>query len=58
MYIASKQNQKKNNPLKSFYILLIRKMNNEHKSNEIREPEKNGMFPEIHFGLSAQELFR
>ena len=54
MDIASDAAHKKNNPLKPFYILLIRKMNNEHKSNEIRDPEKMECFPK-YFGLSAQE---
>lgn len=44
----------KSNPLKPFYILLDQKKNNEHKSNEIRDPE-TGMFPKIHVGLSRTQ---
>lgn len=44
----------KSNPLKPFYILLDQKKNNEHKSNEIRDPETD-MFPKIHVGLSLTQ---
>lgn len=44
----------KTNPLKPFYILLDQKKNNEHKSNEIRDPETD-VFPKIHVGLSQTQ---
>lgn len=48
-YIANNAAHK-TNPLTPFYILHDQKKNNEHKSNEIRDPETD-MFPKIH-GLS------
>lgn len=52
--LYSQQWRTQNQPTEAFYSLLDQKKNNEHKSNEIRDPQTD-MFPKIHVGLSQHK---